>query len=142
MTEQQRLEQLATVTSIIQQDLPWEWRDNAGHWRNPETSLFTVLAWENPIRIKPTVTLIPLDPSGIPPGSVISRNPTNCWFSIVWLGLNQIQYIGPGRANTITFTELHDDNWQINRSIPLLGKWDPTAWEPCSKPSTTNPTPP
>lgn len=33
----------------------------------------------------------------------------------------------------VTFRELMDDGWQINRSIPLSGKWDPLAWETCSK---------
>lgn len=134
MTKQQRLEQLAVVTDIIERNLPWEYQRSSGEWDAPDASLFTVLAWENPIRIKPTPTLFPLEPSDIPPGSVISVNPSLTWFSILWLGSTALEFVSAGRQiHSLHFETLLKDNWLINRSLPLFGKWDPTAWEPCSK---------
>jgi len=42
--------------------------------------------------------------------------------------------IGSSAAVEVRYDRLKQD-FKINRSIPILGKWDPTAWEPCSKPS-------
>lgn len=139
MTKQQRLEQLATVTDIIERNLPWEYQRNSGDWGAPDAALFTVLAWENPIRIKPT--LIPLEASDIPPGSVVRLSDPEGrleWFSIYSVGTRAV-YIGIDDKVTIVDYQSLLTDWQINRSIPLLGKWDPTAWEPCSKLSPTNP---
>ena len=136
MDKQQSLTQLATATDIIEQGLRWEYQRSSGEWGAPDAALFTVLAWKRPIRIKPTPTLIPLEASDIPPGSVISVYPNLAWFSLVWVDISKVSYMGSSKIATLTVSELHSQGWQINRSIPLLGKWDPTAWEPCSKPST------
>ena len=37
-----------------------------------------------------------------------------------------------GRLYLVGWKQLLDE-WQINRSIPLTGKWDANAWEPCHK---------
>ena len=136
MNKQLRLQQLAIAKDILEQDLSWEYQLNSGVWRTPDSPLFTVLAWENPIRIKPTPILIPLSASDIPPGSVISASPDLTWFSILWLGSGSLEFTSSGRQiKNLDFETLLIDHWFINRSIPNLGKWDPTAWEPCSKPS-------
>jgi len=35
--------------------------------------------------------------------------------------------------NTYSFYELQQEEWLINRSIPMTGKWNPDAWEACEK---------
>lgn len=87
-----------------------------------------------PIRIKPTPTLIPLEASDIPPGSVFKKTDDSAIYTACCLGDGKV-YL----TDTICFARSYQlflgEGWLINRSIPLLGKWDPTAWEPCSKPS-------
>lgn len=129
-------DQLHLAAKILEEDLPWERQLSTGVWGTTDSAIVTILSGGMPIRIKPTPTLTPLEASDIPPGSVISVCPDLAWFSLVWVGTSQVNYMSAGKMATLTVGELHSEGWKINRSIPLLGNWDPTAWEPCSKQST------
>jgi hypothetical protein len=75
---------------------------------------------------------VPLGPEDAPPGSVV-RPPgayAFAWhtvFSCLPTGIVSASY------GTVLFDALKESGWQINCSIPLTGKWDATAWEPCHK---------
>ncbi len=93
-------------------------------------------------RIKPTPALIPLGPEDVPPGSVIQErnradNPTLApgYHSVVTVSQGRVVTINSdGMVIGMNFQRLMSGNgWCINSSIPLTGKWDPTAWQPCSK---------
>ena len=78
--------------------------------------------------------LIPLGPEDVPPGSVL-RSGENHWFQVVYVRSQGVNICSLHRTNPIDWNKLKK-YWQINRSIPLTGKWDTTAWEPCSKPES------
>ena len=87
-----------------------------------------IIGW----RYVETTKQVPLDPEDVPPGSVF-RNAADHAISH-WLAVGAFDYAGVylGRDGYFTFSECFKD-WQINRSIPLTGKWDAAAWQPCSK---------
>lgn len=89
----------------------------------------TVIGW----RYADEKKTVPLGPGDVPPGSVFRRMSWDAeWVSISQLTLGFVVFLGNEEHRT--FTELEEE-WQINRSIPLTGKWNPDAWEPCSKSS-------
>lgn len=75
---------------------------------------------------------VPLGPEDVHPCSVfrIKGKGSSGWHQMKmcpqWDGLVFTSKI------SVTYEELMRD-WLINRSIPLTGKWNPDAWEPCSK---------
>ena len=80
-------------------------------------------------RIKPEPQKVPLEPSDVPPGSVLRRSEwLSAWQSIFGAYDRGVSFNG-------ALWEWDDiiDTHQINRSIPLTGKWNPEAWEPCYK---------
>lgn len=130
-------QQLRLAAEITENNKPWEVQLFPGKWNQAHGTVLDCLAGGLPIRIKPTPTLIPLEPSDIPPGSVFRREGETNWWSIEGITEEGIRHQDIGMRVTFTYyTSLHQAYYQINRSIPLLGKWDPTAWEPCSKPSS------
>jgi hypothetical protein len=71
-----------------------------------------------------------LGPEDVPPGSVIRPQ---YWDGPPWITVSKVcinDCLIEGKAYTWEMLK----SWQINRSIPLTGKWDATAWEPCHKP--------
>jgi hypothetical protein len=76
---------------------------------------------------------IDLGPEDVPPSSV---------FRLVYRSLNSDSWtfaVANGAGGIVigdTFIDFRELGklYQINRSIPLTGKWNPDAWEPCHKP--------
>lgn len=73
---------------------------------------------------------VPLGPEDVPPGSVLrhieQRNP---WSSILWIDSEE----GMSTETDLYSWEEAQYLLEINRSIPLTGRWNPDAWEPCHK---------
>lgn len=80
-------------------------------------------------RIKPEQQKVPLGPSDVLPGTVLRKSE---WLS-AWQSL--FGAYDRGLSFNGALWEWSDiiDTYQINRSIPLTGKWNPEAWEPCYK---------
>ena len=96
-------------------------------WNN-DIIAYRVLKWREK---KPKV---PLGREDVPPFSVIRRNPEQDhgqqWH---WRCVSYVHGAGVQCGNRgYEWEELQRD-YQINRSIPLTGKWDATKWEPCEK---------
>jgi hypothetical protein len=106
------------------EDYNWDTRTSVFGWRYAETT-----------------KQVPLGPEDVPPGSVFRHNEfkPGVYLSPSLVQINGLCWI---RKNMIAdgcapeFMPFHHllDGWQINRSIPLTGKWDAHAWEPCHKP--------
>lgn len=73
---------------------------------------------------------VPLEPEDVPPGSVFrskDQPATQFWtVTQVWDGGFYL------RGDNVEWN-VAMQRMEINRSIPLTGKWDASAWEPCSK---------
>lgn len=77
---------------------------------------------------------VPLGPEDVPPGSVFRhRGVTAGWMSVEWIADDGSRLRMSGQ--TRTFSGLMADDLEINRSLPLTGRWDATAWEPCGNPA-------
>lgn len=76
---------------------------------------------------------VPLGLEDVPPGSVLSLKPPR-WFIISGVNDNGLYVLDdePLVENLWRWDYLMEKA-QINRSIPLTGKWNPDAWEPCHK---------
>lgn len=80
---------------------------------------------------------VELGPEDVPPGSVFrcdSWQPHS--FRMVVTLHKRGVCLGAGYGEGVverSFEELLKAEYKINRSIPLTGKWDATAWEPCHK---------
>ena len=77
---------------------------------------------------------VPLGPEDVPPFSLIRRKPEQDngqqWH---WRCVSYVHGVGIQCGDRgYKWEELQKD-YQINHSIPLTGKWNPTAWEPCEK---------
>jgi hypothetical protein len=86
-------------------------------------------------RIKPEPKMIPLGPEDVLPGSAFRMKlfKEGIWVMPCATSSNGISYSNPDlKSEEIDWAELFHE-WQINRSIPLTGKWDANAWEPCEK---------
>jgi hypothetical protein len=91
----------------------WSWRGDIIGWRYAETT-----------------EQVELGPEDVPPGSVIRPQ---YWDGPPWIAVSKVcinDCLIEGKAYTWEMLK----SWQINRSLPLTGKWDATAWEPCHKP--------
>lgn len=77
---------------------------------------------------------VPLGIGDVTPGSVFREERSEAWFSPTRVTFDGIHYVNIGQGIQFTyFTSLHQARYEINRSIPLTGKWNPDAWEPCHK---------
>jgi hypothetical protein len=90
---------------------------------------YRVLKWREK---KPKV---PLGPEDVPPGSVgtfYNKKFTETFPLTV--STKGVWFINPSNGNT-EFRDwfMFKSDCKINRSIPLTGKWNPDAWEPCEK---------
>lgn len=78
-------------------------------------------------------TTAPLGPEDVPPGSVF--RPEH-WGKKGHERIEVVQVcttdVRLGTNRSYDFEELKA-SWLVNRSIPLTGKWNPDAWEACSK---------
>jgi hypothetical protein len=73
-----------------------------------------------------------LGPEDVPPGSVIKASDI-IQAQVLRVNKESVYILGQrGTPYEVEFEELQKD-WQINRSIPLTGKWNPGAWEACEK---------
>lgn len=76
---------------------------------------------------------VPFDISDVPPCSVLSLNPPR-WFDIYGVCKDGIYVLDDEPlVETLWKWDYLLEKVKINRSIPLTGKWNPDAWEPCSK---------
>lgn len=72
-----------------------------------------------------------IGPEDVQPFSVIRRkDEKRSWHWRLLSYVHGTHAICAGRG--YTWSELARD-YEINRSVPLTGKWNPDAWEPCSK---------
>lgn len=108
--------------------------DSTRWWDINEPSL----TWKWPVdtyRIKPDVKIIPLEAKDVPPGSAL-RHPDWAKHNVyilpsVWSG--RVSYSAGDDVNFETYDGLKLKGWQINKSIPITGKWDADAWVKCEK---------
>jgi len=119
----QRRVQLSSETIDIQ----WsKWADVA----TPSWTISSDVEW----RIKPAPVMVPLGPEDVPPGSVIRLTDSN--ERVEWMPTfpvdTGVEMPSEGKWSYLSFIDMRD-NWQINRSIPLAGRWDKDAWQPCEK---------
>lgn len=79
---------------------------------------------------EPATRVVDLGPEDVPPGSFIrSKTTPQAWESIGYLGaLGIFDY----ERKFLNWRKLAE-SYEINRSIPLTGRWNPNAWEPCHK---------
>jgi hypothetical protein len=84
---------------------------------------------------KPKLREVPLCADDVPFMSAIKgfKDGNHEWASIVNVTPDGLYYSGPnGHIEFVLWRHLMEEG-QINRSIPLTGKWDATAWEKCSR---------
>jgi len=80
---------------------------------------------------------VPLGPDEVPPNSIFrfrnwgSDGPC-CWVLPLQVTQNAGVLMGETTPTWYYWEEL-DETFEINRSIPETGKWDPQAWVPCKK---------
>ena len=128
--------------------LPEEWNPTQEYWHSTKqwkksshySSLDTFrlplsVPWPEPVDpyAEPATKEVELGPEDILPGSVLGlgdRKP-HTWHGVQGVFLTTV--VLRTFRESYSFTELKDEKWLINRSIPLTGKWNPDAWEPCSK---------
>ena len=88
--------------------------------------------WQHPV--EPATKTIDLGPSDFPPGSVLRLNTWDVGIYVapsVWR--SSVSFAAAQSVTRREYADLRIEGFQINRSIPLTGKWNPDAWEPCSK---------
>jgi len=99
----------------------WSWRDTGDD--------DDILGW----RYADTPT-VPLGPEDVTPGSVFRHKD---WLPGVHRAYMEANETGVNwdKDLCLDWCALKDSYWQINRSIPLTGLWNPDAWEHCHKPT-------
>ena len=126
----EKLKELAATLNGIADGKAWETMAGPGaSWESGEGCPLhcVVNGWK--IRIKPEQQKVPLGTGDAPPGSVLRKSEwSSAWQSIFGAYDRGVSFNG-------ALWEWNDiiDTHQINRSIPLTGKWNPEAWEPCYK---------
>lgn len=130
MTKEQTAQQLKLAAQILRTGHPWEYRHIAGSRYKYNTPI-EVVADGN--------FLSPL--LATPPDNRPLHNPDNLTAEQVGVGY-RLALPGESAASPHDFwdgntwkkakLELRESR-KVNRSIPLTGKWNPDAWEPCSK---------
>lgn len=88
--------------------------------------------WPEAPKPEATTKTVPLGPDDVPPCSAV-KGPSDSAkeYAIVCGVGNHGIILTDGRV--VRFDYINSSGWRINRSIPLTGKWDANAWEPCSK---------
>ncbi len=95
-----------------------------------------IIGW----RYDETTKQVELGPEDVPPGTVLrgageAQNYDGGWCIITSCSRTGIRIWGQCDSNQteITWQTIKDAKSEINRSMPLTGKWDAAAWEPCFK---------
>ncbi len=100
----------------------WTWDDS-----QLPTSIIT--GWRYAGEKKPKQ---PLGPEDVPPGSVFRLHDADIGYEVPCeVSQEGVTFADDTGNFAKTWEELR--HWQINRSIPMTGKWNPSAWEPCEK---------
>lgn len=106
------------------EDYNWDARTSVFGWRYAE----------------PETKQVELGPEDVPPGTVLrgageAHNYDGGWCIITSCSRTGIRIWRECDSNPteITWRTIKDANSEINRSIPLTGRWNPDAWEPCHK---------
>ena len=111
------------ATSPYQPAEDWDWGQYA--------SYDTIIGWRY---AEPATKEVEIGPCDVPPFSLV-RHPG--WLEHDWryveVVTSGVLLISAPENRIVPFDEMKRDGWLINRSIPLTGKWNPDAWEKCSK---------
>ena len=109
-----------------------------GQWKglandlNPGVSMRLPLSipWPEVEKPEPTPKTVPFEPEDVPPGSVFRSKdqPATTFWTVSQVWSNGFYLIG-----TLVDWLSAERRMEINRSIPLTGRWNPSAWEPCHK---------
>lgn len=111
-----------------------------GEWfdYNPEKPQWNLQPECYRIKPEPATKEVELGPEDVPPATVLRGAGEVC--SQGWCAITSCSETGiriwrqsESSGHEITWQRLRESDSQINRSIPLTGKWDANAWEPCSK---------
>lgn len=106
---------------------PW---GQATFIRSQASGSFYQLRTRRPL---PVEEWVDLEPGDVPPGSVFQKHNDGSYYTPTLVSTSSDGvYFGDSVTFQITYNDLANE-WQINRSLPLTGKWDATAWEPCKK---------
>jgi len=95
-------------------------------WKNP-SGLTPIIGW----RYADEPKMVELGPEDVTPLSIIRRKSEEQnwhWRLVSYVDAVKVTCADRGYP----WTELATD-YEINRSLPLTGKWNPNAWEPCHK---------
>jgi len=129
---------------MLNRSLPTgEWTGEWSKWVDQVYPSFAVspdVEW----RIKPAPVMVPLGPEDVPPGSILRQRGSDdfCadldgeWVSIVNVDVNAgvtISAIIDGKPFLVIVPWNKLTSCEINRSLPLTGRWDKDAWQPCEK---------
>lgn len=117
----------------------WEFKMRHGHKQKcgqPSLRRWEHLAVETDIiayrvpKTREPKPKVPLGPEDVPPGSVVkAKTRTDSWYLVTGVSAADLTL---SNGSVIIYAVLQRD-FLINRSIPLTGKWNPDAWEPCEK---------
>lgn len=89
--------------------------------------------WPEAPKPEPTTKTVPLGPEDVPPGSVLQKHGDGPYYTPLCVSTpDDGVYLHDTKPFKESYKALSEE-WQINRSIPLTGKWDANAWEPCHK---------
>ncbi len=130
----------AEVEAGIAAGRTWQCRlkGDKGKWSGPFARRYIGWSHLNDYRLTPEHEYVPLGPEDVPPSTVL-RGAGEVDFK-GWCMITSCSETGirlwshcDSDGREITWKSVKDDDCQINRSLPLTGKWDANAWEPCSK---------
>jgi hypothetical protein len=83
-------------------------------------------------RYAETTKQVELGPEDVPPCSAVKGRSDSVNEHAIVCGVgNHGIILSDGRV--VNFNHMKSHGWKINRSIPLTGRWNPDAWDPCSK---------
>ena len=113
---------LGAATTKFAKDLRWSPATKS------ECAEADIIGWRY---AEPATKTVDLGPEDVPPFSVIRRkDEKRSWHWRLLSYVHGTHAICAGRG--YTWSELACD-YEINRSTPLTGRWNPDAWEPCHK---------
>lgn len=76
---------------------------------------------------------VPLGPEDVKPFTVIRRKgEAQTWH---WRTVSYVDAVKVTCGNRVYGWDELASSYERNESLPLTGKWNPSAWEPCSKPA-------
>ena len=107
--------------------------DGDGWGWYPDTTIRVSLSTPWPeAKVEPI--MVPLEAKDAPPGSVFRFKAKADWVTPLCVGDNAVGFPDPndGRVLKMSFSDLMETA-EINKSIPITGKWDADAWEACQK---------